>query len=505
MEKLGEQFLHQKNPELHTIPAIQKRQERLKQDGLPISEKPADKIFEYLKRIEKIINPAPLERVEDNNKSFDRKERNIRILSQFLYNKVIVRPENIPIRCFKQGDRNEVTERIITDQKSSLDNWIDYFTSPESSAYPVWAKYWAFSGMLKLSTFDEKKYSFGVRAKNTIAPFPELNREALVYAMEAIISRVEKRNMVVGVDNLRFQKLLQGASFEKLYAWAIERVTPKKENEPLNMTGEWKKYDRSSDHLSLVRSLAGYGTGWCVRGERTAKDYLVWDDIFVYYLHNKQNKPIIPRLIIIVRDNKIREIRGVGYQQNIDPQILESNILDEKLKEFQGDDNDGVMEYRKRLTGLRLFEKIYIKIKDKQELTKDDLLFLYEINEKIGWFGYRQDPRMDEVGGVLRSRNQREDISFITGFSEEEISMTKEEALSGKIKFHYGDLDLIGVTSAKELKLPESISGNLKLFELTSIEGLGLPKSVSGIVYFGSLDPGEKIKLKKRYQNLKIL
>ena len=503
MEKLGEQFLHQKNPELHTIPAIQKRQERLRQDGLPTSEKPADKIFEYLKRIEKIINPAPLIEISDNDKAFNRKERNIRLLSHFLYDKVIIRPENIPIRYFEQGDRDGMIERITTDQRASLDNWINYFTSPESSAYPMWAKYWAFTNILKLSSFDEKKYDFRVRTKNTIAPFPELNREALTYTLEGIISRVEKGNIVVGADNPEFQRLLQKANFGKLYAWAIEKVTPKKENEPLGMTGEWRKYGQGSDHLSLVKSLVGYGTGWCIAGERTAKDYLTWGDIFVYYLYNKQNKPSIPRLVITTQDDQIREIRGVGYQQNIDPQILETNILDEKLKEF----NDGEEKYKRRLTKMRLFEETYIKIKNKQELTKDDLLFLYEINEKIGWFGYKKDPRMSEIEEVLRGRDQKKDISFITGFSEEEISMTKEEVLNSnsKMKFHYGDLNLIGVTSAKELKLPESISGNLNLFDLISIEGLGLPKSVSGIVYFGSLDPGEKIKLKKRYQNLKIL
>lgn len=35
------------------------------------------------------------------------------------------------------------TKIIINNQKESLDKWIDYFLSPDSNSFPIWAKFWA--------------------------------------------------------------------------------------------------------------------------------------------------------------------------------------------------------------------------------------------------------------------------------------------------------------------------------------------------------------------------
>lgn len=99
----------------------------------------------------------------------------------------------------------------------------------------------------------------------------------------------------------------------------------------------------------------------------------------------------------------------------------------------------------------------------------NDLRFLYEFDSKIEGFGYQEDQDKDKEG-----RDTKEDLSSITGFSKDEVSITKEEALSGDIKYHYGDQSLSGLTSAEDLKLPQSIGGNLWLNNLTSPEGLKL-------------------------------
>ena len=64
---------------------------------------------------------------------------------------------------------------------------------------------------------------------------------------------------------------------------------------------------------------------------------------------------------------------------------------------------------------------------------------MYEIDSKIEGFGYSRDPRID---GIISKRNKREDISLITGYNPDEISLDRNEALKGDIKYHYGDLDL---------------------------------------------------------------
>ncbi len=243
-EKLGEQFLHQKDSKLHTTKPVEKTKDRLKQKGEKVSQKPADKIEAHLNRVKDIFNPDLLEKHPD----FDRKERNVNMLKKNLYENAIIKQEDIPESYYENqrrlareqghGDietteemKEQLSEVIISDQKSTLDNWIDYFTSADSNSYPMWAKYWAFNSMLKLSTYDKEKHAFSKRDKGTVAPFPDLNREALAYVVDAIVKKVNKRKITNIEDNPELQKLLQGANFGKLYAYAIEKVTPTEESE----------------------------------------------------------------------------------------------------------------------------------------------------------------------------------------------------------------------------------------------------------------------------------
>jgi len=48
--------------------------------------------------------------------------------------------------------------------------------------------------------------------------------------------------------------------------------------------------------------------------------------------------------------------------------------------------------------------------------------------------------------------------------------LTKNKALKGDIKYHYGNLVLYGLNSAEGLELPEKIEDNLNLHNLTSAE-----------------------------------
>lgn len=105
---------------------------------------------------------------------------------------------------------------------------------------------------------------------------------------------------------------------------------------------------------------------------------------------------------------------------------------------------------------MRRMTEIEQKTKENKELTKDDLIFLYEIDHQIQGFGYNKDPRIKEIRD---KRNIKNDLSIATGYKKEEISITQKEALSGNIKYHYGDLDLINLTSKEKQKLKERNPG----------------------------------------------
>lgn len=514
MKNSGEQFLHKINPKLHTSEFIEHEKYRKDRLNEETSQKPADKIADFLKVIEHTHtghrdDPRVVERIKD-----------------YYYKKYVIKPEDIPEGYYENqkrmakelghGDieitdalRKQNSEIVITDQESTLDNWINYFTSPDSDVYPMWVKYWAFNGMTKLSTFNKEKHEFAKRDKGTVAPFPDINREALAYVVDVIVKKANEENIPQTQDNQEFKKILDSNNFGKLYAYAIEKVTPTKKNELLNTEGNWIKYPKGSDHMPLVESLQGYGTGWCTAGESTAKTQLENGDFYVYYSNNNQGESTVPRVAIRMQGNSIGEIRGVASQQNLDPYI--GDVVDKKLDDFSDKDL-----YKKKTADMKKLTEIDNKNTKNEELTKEDLQFLYELDSKIYGFGYRRDPRIVEI---LSKRDMRADLSFVTGYSKEQISFNEEEAYHASFKhfsfergwtdgivFHYGDLkpdlrtdgftsDVVyhgrhykSFESLKEVKLPETMIGNLYLPYLESAEGLILPKTINGNIYLDRLE-----------------
>jgi len=105
-----------------------------------------------------------------------------------------------------------------------------------------------------------------------------------------------------------------------------------------------------------------------------------------------------------------------------------------------------------------------------QELSKNELNFIYEIDyicEDI-FIDYEKQIEckekirlINETILINEKRDIKKDLAFIFNYTQDEISLTQEEALSGNIKFHYGDLNMYRLTSAEGLILPETISGSI--------------------------------------------
>ena len=93
-------------------------------------------------------------------------------------------------------------------------------------------------------------------------------------------------------------------------------------------------------------------------------------------------------------DNKIGEVRGVLPHQGVEPLMQE--VLDKKLSEF-GSEADA---YRKKSEDMRILTSLEHKKEKEEPFTKDDLVFLYEINSSIEGFGYQKDPRIAELSSM---------------------------------------------------------------------------------------------------------
>jgi hypothetical protein len=70
MENFGEQFLHKRDPKLHTSEAVEHEKERLETRGEETSQKPAEKISDWLEVIKQTHtghrdDPRVLERIKN--------------------------------------------------------------------------------------------------------------------------------------------------------------------------------------------------------------------------------------------------------------------------------------------------------------------------------------------------------------------------------------------------------------------------------------------------------
>ena len=184
MDKIGEQFLHKKvDSRLHTSKSVEHEQERKKRRGETTSQKPADKLADWMQILEQTHmgrkdDPRVLERIKEH-----------------YHKEHVIKPENIPqnywdnqaeirIRDGRGGDleqagmtkeeytdkqgnarisynfpeeqKQELTNILIANQKRSLDKWIDYLTSDDAD-YPTWAKYWAFRSITQMGKFEKKE------------------------------------------------------------------------------------------------------------------------------------------------------------------------------------------------------------------------------------------------------------------------------------------------------------------------------------------------------------
>ncbi len=463
MENSGIEFLNKIYKDLH-----------LKEEVMHTA-KPSDdknkKVERYIDRIENVTKKAV-----DKNK--------LSLLKKYYYDKYVIKKENVPDSYFRLEERialergyghikyneqlkNQAIETIIKEQEDSIDRWLEYFTSEETSYYPTWFKYYTFQGMLKLGEYDKEKGEYTKRTSSTTKPFIEINREAVAMLYSELIKLFKKEEIL----DKELEKLLNNGSFTKIYSYITKKLDEINKEKSNSEEGVWKKYNQGSDPEILFNDVHGKGTGWCTAGGiETARTHINGGDFYVYYTKDKEGKFTIPRIAIRMEGNRIGEIRGVAKEQNIESNM--EKAVKEKLNEFSDKE-----KYLKKVKDMEMLTYVYTKFENKVELTKQDLRFLYEIDNKIMEFGYQTDPRIQEI---TDTRNIREDLASVLNCKEEEISLTKEEALSGNIKYHYGKLDLWDLRSAEGLNLPEYVGGDLDLSGLTSAEGLNLPEYVGG-------------------------
>lgn len=286
----GEQFLHEQNKALHMAEEVGRVVGYLGSNGQEISQKPKDKIGAYLGFLadKALVNDGFLTGDKDSL------ERQAEAL--------VIQPEDIPESYFaqqiklseqrgqrvkdSQGLRKKLSNIICADQKASLVTWGKYLNSEEDGVgYPLWFKKYATDGLKNLAQFTvtvqehgAERLSLPARDKSTIAPFPELNPEALATVYGWITNfRLENKKHQSGA----ISQALQNGSFRSLYLKAFELTRSQNHETGSSKSGRWIKYSqiRHSDTekdiqqrvQAITRSLQGFGTTWCTAVEATAE------------------------------------------------------------------------------------------------------------------------------------------------------------------------------------------------------------------------------------------
>lgn len=396
--KSGEEFLNKIYPDLY--------KRHLVSNHTLKSDTPTEKIKKYLTRLE-----------NTHYKTY----YNLSLLKKFYYKKFIIK--TLPESYLKQQQRLareegygyiflndddiiELLNEIQHNQIKSLDKWIDYFMDSDC-IYPTWFKVYAFEGMVRLGKYDKEKREFTKRTSKTVEPFLDINREVLANIYDVLESVINNKQL----SSDEIEVLKNGESFKRLYTYFLKQISDKKVK--LNTDGIWVKYNQGDNYEQLCQSLQGKNTGWCTAGSEIAKLQLKNGDFYIYYTKDENNLYTNPRIAIRMNgQDEIGEIRGIDTDQGIEPEMI--NVVSKKLDEFTDRDN-----YLRKVKDMKLLTEIENKVNKNIELTKDELIFLYELKGKIKSFNYYSDPRITEL---ILNRDAKEDLSRIFGIDKKNIA-----------------------------------------------------------------------------------
>lgn len=311
-------------------------------------------------------------------------------------------------------------------QERTLSSWLSYLRENDA-AYPIWFRYFVVRNLQKMGTLDKGRVEYTKRTDHTIAPFPELNSEALGFAYRMLTVGIGKDEFAQDSDKQnKLTELIAKKDFAKLYSFAQIETAGRLNRDSIE--GRWVKYEQGSDYHILENALRGKGTGWCT-AEGSAYAHLQGGDFYVYYTKGDSGAFAEPRVAIRMENGQVSEVRGVNPRQELEPVLVD--IATEQYHGLPGGEKfDKMASDMKRMTDL-------VKKQEAGEVfTKDDLVFLYEVDGKIEGFGYEDDPRIKEIRS---QRNIEEDMLIVFNCTKEQIA-GKASEINQHTKAYVGKL-----------------------------------------------------------------
>ena len=333
-------------------------------------------------------------------------------------------------RELSRYEKEILAEDLIDKQRQSITSWANYL-GDKNCPYPLWFKVYAFDGISKMSnTLNLDDADYNRRDNTTALSFPKLNAEILakVYRQINDFYGVDKENWLAQhSDDEKLVSLVKSANFPKLYAKELvdTKVILKTPERTEDVHGDWFEYKLGDEEE--IASLAE-GTRWCVVDPNVAHNYLVygqysnpeeddeydqdyededWEDDDIK-IENPEAKFIIFRLedpnspgvfasngsasIRLDPDGIVAEVSGLNDGQAIEDALVP--IVKEKTLSLPGGE-----EYLQKFDDKQTLIKLDNKMEAGEDLTKEELSFLYEIDHPIATLDTynRKDPRIPEL------------------------------------------------------------------------------------------------------------
>lgn len=435
-----ENFLEKKYPELPGSKPVERAAEKGRRSGETIADKKAERIQAYLNRLDRIVEDERGWQLLKNKivKEFAIDASDQDTLAKIAHG-LYESEKKLAVEQGRGADvkrlerETDVVERykgLVMEkreiQQKTLSSWLEYLRQNDAE-YPMWFRYFVIRNLQKMGIIDKERGEYTKRTDYTVAPFPELNSEALGFVYRMLTTGLDEEDFSDDQDERsRLQELIAKKDFIKLYAFAQIETTGQANRESLE--GQWVKYEQGSDHHILERALRGKGTGWCT-AEGSAYGHLQGGDFYVYFTKGVSGVFSEPRIAVRMEGGQVAEVRGVNHRQELEPALVD--IAAAQYRSLPGGER-----FDKKSADMKKMTELVSKEARREQFTRDDLVFLYEINASIEGFGYERDPRITELRG---RRNPKADAPVVFECRPDQIAW-REQDVSRNTKAYVGPL-----------------------------------------------------------------
>ena len=345
-------------------------------------------------------------------------------------------------RELTSNEKEYLTEDIINKQRESINTWSNYL-GDKDCPYPTWFKVYAFDGVSKMGLINKETKEFEKRDKSTVASFPTLNPEVLakVYRNINEFYAVDKKAWLAQhPDDAKLESLVKSGNFPKLYAKELfeTKTIIKTPEKPEDIEGDWFTY-QLGDEDELTKTAEG--TGWCIADPNVAHNYLSygnyagndndweeddedWEDEeeegenndwkedddnpeednqnsskakFIIFRLKAPNSPdgYSTNGVASIRldpDGKVAEVSGLDGGQALEDSLVQT--VKEKVLSLPGG-----KEFLQKFEDKQTLIKLDHKLQNGEDLTKEELSFLYELDRPIATLDTynSEDPRITEL------------------------------------------------------------------------------------------------------------